>query len=67
MSTETRFKNEAKMIVDSMFESGTFHEKITRDDMNEVENFISFSMTSRYNSEMKAKALLDKIEKSKQL
>lgn len=62
---KTAFKSEAKMIVDSLFESKCFHDKITRDDMSATEDFISFSMDSRYNLNIKASNLLKRIEQSK--
>lgn len=44
------YKNDAKRIVDTLFESGVFHEKITRDDMNAFENLIAFYLDSNAKS-----------------
>lgn len=63
MEQKEYFKKEAKMIVDMLFDSKCFNEKITRDDMNSTENFISEMMDSRFNSYQKLKELTKRIAK----
>jgi len=59
------FKQEAKMIVDMLFETKCFKEDITRDHMNETEAFISEMMDTRYRTHLKLKNLTEKINSQK--
>lgn len=65
MDTEQYFKTDAKVIVDTLFDSKIFREDITRDLLNGTEEYLAFAMQSRFNSHQKAKALLDKIQNIK--
>lgn len=62
---ENIFKVEAKIIVDTLFDTKVFKQDITRDDMLLIEEFISLSMADRLKLKMNAKRLMDKIEKNK--
>lgn len=55
------FKNEAKIIIDALFDTKVFKENITRDDMNFTQDFLGEMMTSRYNSYVKLYELKQKI------
>ena len=56
------FKQDAKTIVDSFFDQKLFVDKITRDDMNGIQEFIEYLLQSRYESYIRCKALSDKIK-----
>lgn len=57
------FKQDAKSIVDMLFDAKLFKEQITRDDLNSVEDFVGDAMNSRFNSYLKIKSLMDKLVK----
>lgn len=59
------FKNDAKFIVDMLFDSGVFVDNMTRDDMKATEDYISESMTLRFNSVLKGNDLARKIKEKK--
>ena len=64
MSIETehpRFKRDAKMLVDILFEKDLFKKRISRDDMNALEDFVYLSLNGTYQSEKKITALMKKI------
>ena len=64
MSVETehpRFKRDAKSLVDILFEKDLFRERISRDDMNALEDFIYLSLNGTYESEKRITALMKKI------
>ena len=65
METEEYFKNDAKTIVDMLFDSKFFKNDITRDDLNATENFISELMSLKFKSQEKFKRLFDRIDKNK--
>ena len=44
------FKNDAKTLVDLMFETKILKEDVTRDEMNSFEEFIQFCLESRFDS-----------------
>ena len=47
MADPKYFKTDAKAIVDGFFDAKLFKEEITRDDMNNVEDFIAEMMQSK--------------------
>jgi hypothetical protein len=60
---EELFKNDAKQIVDMVFESKLFKDDVTRNDMNAIEDFISYLLQSRYDSYLKLKNILEIVDK----
>jgi hypothetical protein len=60
---EELFKNDAKQIVDMVFESKLFKDDVTRNDMNAIEDFISYLLQSRYDSYLKLKNILERVDK----
>lgn len=48
------FKQDAKSLVDMMFDAKIFKDYVTRDDMNGIEDFICYCMKTRYESHLKA-------------
>ena len=58
------FKEDAKSIVDLAFETKLFKEEVTRDDMNNFEEFIEFLLTSKFESYKRANNLLEKLKKN---
>lgn len=63
--TEQIFKQDAKNITDSLFETKIFKDNITRDDMNAFEDYISFTLQSKYNVYRKCEELCKQIESKK--
>ena len=56
------FKNDAKQIVDLVFDAKLFREDLTRDNLNSIEEMIQFMMQSRFESYQRAQNLLKSIE-----
>lgn len=63
--THQYFKNDAKQLVDMLFDNKLFIPTLTRDELNGVEEFLQYTMQSKFESHIRAKELFDKIEKSK--
>lgn len=60
------FKNDAKSIVDALFDAKLFKDNVTRDDMNTTEEFICDMMDSKFKQHQKRKKnLMDMQEKCK--
>ena len=57
------FKQDAKQIVDMLFDNSIFRENVTRDDMNAVEEHINFLLDSKFDSHLRLTKLVEKIEK----
>jgi len=62
---EKIFKQDAKQIVDLVFDKKLFKDEITRDDMNAFEELIDFLLSSRYESYKRAEKLLENLKKTK--
>lgn len=62
METNKIFKQDAKSIVDTLFETKIFRDDLTRDELNTVEDLIGDLMSSRFNSLLRAEKLFKKIE-----
>lgn len=56
------FKSDAKQIVDVLFDNKMFKEALTRDDINAVEDLLTYMMDSRYDCQKKAENLKTKIQ-----
>jgi hypothetical protein len=56
------FKNDAKQIVDMIFDNKMFKDNITRDDMNGFEDLISFLIQTRFESHIRCENMLRKIK-----
>jgi hypothetical protein len=52
---------DAKTIVDTFFETKVFKDGITRDDMNEFQEFIRFSLQSKFDTYVKLNDLNSKL------
>lgn len=61
MKNKEIFKQEAKIITDMLFDSKFFKDDITRDDMNATEEFILFTLQSRFESHLKLEKLMERI------
>jgi len=59
------FKDEAKIMVDMLFESKILIETVTRDDMNHIEEFILNMLQSRFDMHLRSEALFKKIKEDK--
>lgn len=62
---EKIFKQDAKQIVDLIFDNKLFRDEITRDDMNSFEELINFLLLSRYESYKRTEKLLENLDKTK--
>lgn len=60
---EKQFKNDAKSIVDALFEKKYFDDDVTRDQLQAIEELIQYLMTTRFESYMKIEKLSEKWEK----
>ncbi len=63
MEEKSHFKSDAKTIVDTLFDNKFFDSKLTRDDLNALEELVLYMMDARFNSAWKAKELWESIEK----
>jgi hypothetical protein len=61
--TETYFKNDAKQIVDMLFDNKLFISTLTRDELNSIEEYLAYSMESKFDSHLRAEKLFSKINK----
>ncbi len=48
--TANIFKNDAKSIIDTLFETGYFNDGVTRDNMNAIEDLVDYLLSSRFES-----------------
>lgn len=60
-----RFRQDAKVMVDSLFDGKIFKDGITRDDMNLTEDYIFEMMTNSFDSHLKCQKLIESINKNK--
>jgi hypothetical protein len=65
--TQEYFKRDAKQIVDMLFDNKLFVDRLSRDELNGIEELVCFLMQSRFDSHEKAKHLFDSIEKRQQI
>lgn len=61
MENKQIFKQDAKSIVDTLFETKIFRDDLTRDELNSVEELISYCMSSRFDSFSRAEKLYQQI------
>lgn len=57
------FKTDAKQIVDTLFDTKVFKDDMTRDDFNNLEEFIWYLLQSKFDSYVKVTKLMDSINK----
>ena len=62
---EKIFKQDAKQIVDLVFNNKLFKEEITRDDMNRFEELMDFLLSSKFESYKRMEKLLKDLGKTK--
>lgn len=58
------FKTDAKGVVDLLFDAKLFREHITRDKMNDVEEYINFLLTTRYKAQSRAEKFAEEMDKA---
>lgn len=63
METTNLFKQDAKTIVDTLFNTKLFKDDLTRDDFNSVEELLQYMMSSRFDSFLRAEKLSNSIKK----
>jgi len=59
------FQQDAKQIVDMVFDAKVLRPDLTRDNLNSMEEFISYLLQSKFESYQKLENLMAKIEKTK--
>ncbi len=59
------FKQDAKDMVDMMFDSNLFHDNVTRDNMNTFEELIQFLLQSKFESYKRLEKLNESVKKIK--
>lgn len=57
-------KQDSKTIVDLLFDRGLFSSELTRDNLNAIEEFISYTMQSRLDSYIKCNDIIEKASKT---
>jgi len=57
-------KNDAKAIVDLLYETGALRKELTRDNMNALEEYIKVMLDSRLNSYIRSRELSSIISKT---
>ena len=62
METNKIFKQDAKSIVDTLFETKIFRDDLTRDELNSVEELIDYCMSVRFDSILRAEKLYKQIK-----
>ena len=62
---EKIFKQDAKQMVDMMFDSNLFHDNVTRDNMNTFEELIRFLLQSKFDSYKRLEKLNESVKKIK--
>lgn len=62
METKNIFKQDAKTLVDTLFETKLFRDDLTRDELNTIEEMIDYSMSSRFDSVLRAEKLFQQIK-----
>jgi len=61
METNNIFKQDAKSIVDTLFETKVFRDDLTRDELNTIEEILDYMMSSKYDSIKRAEKLFNQI------
>lgn len=61
METNKIFKQDAKSITDTLFETKIFRDDLTRDELNTVEEMLDYLMSSRFDSIKRAEQLFSRI------
>ena len=65
METNKIFKQDAKSIVDTLFETKIFKDNLTRDELNTIEELIDYCMSARFDSLLRAEKLFKQIKDKK--
>ena len=65
METNKIFKQDAKSIVDTLFETKIFKDNLTRDELNTIEELIDYCMSARFESLLRAEKLFKQIKDKK--
>jgi len=60
-----QFRQDAKWIVDSLFENKLFVDKLTRDDLMTIENYIEDAMQMRFDSHKRGLEFLKAVNQFK--
>ena len=62
METNKIFKQDAKSITDTLFETKIFRDDLTRDELNSVEELIDYCMSVRFDCTLHAEKLFKQIK-----
>lgn len=62
METNNIFKQDAKSIADTLFETKIFKDSLTRDELNTIEELIGYCMSVRFDSILRAEKLFKQIK-----
>lgn len=62
METNNIFKQDAKSITDTLFETKIFRSDLTRDELNIVEELIYYCMSARFDSTLFAEKLFKQVK-----
>ena len=62
METNKIFKQDAKSITDTLFETKIFRDDLTRDELNTIEELIDYCMSVRFDSLLRAEKLYKQLK-----
>ena len=62
METNKIFKQDAKSITDTLFETKIFRGDLTRDELNTIEELIDYCMSVRFDSLLRAEKLYKQLK-----
>lgn len=62
METNKIFKQDAKSITDTLFETKIFRDDLTRDELNTIEELIDYCMSVRFDSLLHAEKLYKQLK-----
>lgn len=60
---DRRFNNDAKSIVDALFDTKCFKEDVSRDHMNKMQELVAFMLKSNFESYVKITDLQKRLKK----
>lgn len=60
-----RYLDDAKIIVNMLFDTKKFKESITRPEMEQLDEYIAFLLKSKFDSYIRLQAIIDSVNKLK--
>jgi hypothetical protein len=57
------FRNDCKVLVDTLFDNGLFRPDLTRNDFNSIEDLLTLTMQHKYETHLRVAKLTDRFKK----